>query len=148
MKLHRTILLMTVAFAFVAILTSSATAQLVVRDATFTLPTHANWVGRILPPGDYTLTVSRLSGGRGVLYRVEFARGGKRTSLLAESVPGPEAGDKSMLVCDSIGSIYNVRALHLAKANLVLTFPVLNATLAGTQIVKGTKTVPVEASGQ
>ncbi len=123
MKIHRTGLSTIVVLALAGIFAGTANAQPMVKDAHFTLPFEAKWAGTVLPPGDYTLSVSRLSDGRGVLYSVTFAGAGKKTTILAVTPPGPHVGERSMLVAMRSGAKYTIRALHLPNANLILTFP-------------------------
>jgi hypothetical protein len=123
MKIHRTGVFTIAVLALAGIFTGTANAQPIVKDAHFTLPFEANWAGTALPPGDYTLSVSSLSDGRDVLYRITFAGAGKKTTILAVRPPGPHVGERSMLVAVRSGAKYSIRALHLPNADLILTFP-------------------------
>jgi len=105
------------------LVTGTATAQSVVKDAHFTLPFEAKWGDTVLPAGDYTLSVARISSGRDVDFRIVFAGQGKRTAILAVRRPGPKAGERSMLVAMRSEGKYTISALHLSKADLVFTFP-------------------------
>jgi len=128
MRVRQYLLVTVAAFAFVGIVTTTANAQSVVNDARFTLPFRATWAGTVLPVGDYTLSVSRISSGRDILYRLTFVGARKRTSILAVSRPSdPPVGESSMLVVAQSGKDYSIRALHLRSADLVLTFPVTKA---------------------
>jgi len=122
MKLHRKFAFAIAVLALAVTLASTASAQWVTKNASFTLPFTANWEGKVLPPGDYTVSVYKLGGGIDVNYRVEFAGEGKKGTILAVNRPGPRAAAKSMLVADCSRSTCNIRALHLSKADLVLTF--------------------------
>jgi hypothetical protein len=121
MKAHRNVVLTIAALALACIFVGTANAQLMVKDAHFTLPFKAKWVDTVLPPGDYTLSVS----GRGyALYSVTFAGAGKKKTILALRPLGPRVGERNMLVAVSGGEMHSISALHLASAGLVLTFPV------------------------
>ena len=122
MTLHRTLVFTIVLCALTGLLASTAAAQWVTKNAQFTLPFEAIWEGRIVPPGDYTLSVFRLSGSRDVVYRVDIAGADMKHTILGFNPPGPEVGTTAMLVAEYCGSTFNIRALHLPKANLVLTF--------------------------
>ena len=75
-----------------------------------------------MPPGDYTLSVFRFSGSRDVVYRVDIAGADMKHTILCFNPPGPEVGTTAMLVAEYSGSTFDIRALHLPKANMVLTF--------------------------
>jgi len=112
------------ALASVGIFARAANAQqAVVKDAHFTLPFAAFWEDTLLRPGDYSLSVARVSNGRDALYRVTFAGDGKKTSILAVRPPGPQVDKESMLVAVRNGGEFSIRAMHLPKADLVLIFP-------------------------
>lgn len=124
MKAHRNVALTITALALTCIFLNTAHAQqAVTKDARFTLPWRAMWADTILPPGDYTLSVVKLSGGRGVAYTVRFVGAGIDRTIVAVKRPGSAVGERSMLVAQSRGEIHSVRALHLPLADLVLTFP-------------------------
>jgi hypothetical protein len=124
MKVHRNFVLIIIALALVGIFAGTANAQAVVKDAHFTLPFRATWADTVLPPGDYTLSVTRVSGNsRGLLYRVDVAGAGTKHAILALRPLGPRVGEASMLVAARGGEMYSIRALHLPSADLVLTFP-------------------------
>ena len=128
MKVQQNVALIIGAFALYATFSGSANAQQVVaRDAHFTLPFQAIWADTVLPPGNYTLAVVRLSSGLGTPYNVTFAGAGTERTILAVRQPGSEPGERSMLVAVKKGEMYCVRALHLPYADLVLTFPASNA---------------------
>jgi len=128
MKVHRKFALTIAALVLAGIFAGMANAQqtivhAVVKDAHFRLPFKAKWEDTVLPPGDYTLSVTRLSGSVYPAYRVEFAGAGKKKAILALKPLGPHVGKRSMLVAAYNGSIYSIRALHLPSADLILTFP-------------------------
>lgn len=108
--------------AVLGMLAIGANAQVAAKDARFTLPFEANWEGKILPPGDYTLTVAMVHGSLGTAYRIDVAGVETKATILAMYRPGPVATG-SKLVAEAKGSIFNIRELDLAKADLVLTFP-------------------------
>ncbi len=118
----------------------SAVAQVIAKDAQFTLPFKANWEGKVLPPGDYKLTVAMVSGGKNLIYRVEFAGAGVKETILAVNRPGPVA-KQSMILVESQGMMFNVRELHLAKADVVLTFP--GAKPEDNSVAQNRNAVPV-----
>jgi hypothetical protein len=123
MKAYRNIVLTIAALAMACIFVATANAQQMVKDAHFTLPFKAEWADTVLPPGDYTLSVS-LIANRGIpLYRVTFAGAGQSKSILGPKPLGPRVGEESMLVAASSGGRYSIRALHLPTADLILTFP-------------------------
>ena len=123
MKAHRNVVLTIAALALACIFVGTANAQLMVKDAHFTLPFKAKWVDTVLPPGDYTLSVSLLSGRGYALYSVTFAGAGKKKTILALRPLGPRVGERNMLVAECSGRKYSIRALHLPTADLILTFP-------------------------
>lgn len=128
MKAYRNGLLTIAALAMTGIFAGTADAQSVNAQSKvggrFTLPFEAKWAHTVLSPGDYTVSVVRLTNARDVNYIVTFAGGDKTTTILAARPTGPQAGEKSMLVAERRGGIYTISALHLASANLLLTFPV------------------------
>jgi len=124
MKTHGNVLLAVAAFVLAGILAGTANAQqAIAKDARFTLPFSATWEETVLPPGDYTFSVSQLSGGRGVEYRVAFAGEGRRKTIVVVSRPGDRVAERAMLVVVCRGQACSIRALHLPSADLVLTFP-------------------------
>jgi hypothetical protein len=124
MKVYRNVVLMIAALVFAGVSASLAKAQeVVVQDAHFTLPFPAMWADTILPPGHYTLSVVRRAEDRGMLYSVTFAGEDRKKTILALSPLGPRVGQRSMLVVESRGETHSIRAMHLANADLVLTFP-------------------------
>src|SRR5271166_1113103 len=60
MKLHRKFAFAIAVLALAVTLASTASAQWVTKNASFTLPFTANWEGKVLPPGDYTVSVYKL----------------------------------------------------------------------------------------
>ena len=124
MKVQRNIALVIAAFALAGLLAGTAHAQEVMaKDARFTLPWRAIWADTVLPSGDYTLSVVKLSGGRGVGYSVTFAGASIKKTILVDRRPGPVVLKGSMLIAESRGDIHIIRALHLPYVDLVLTFP-------------------------
>lgn len=107
--------------AVIAMLATGAAAQVIAKDAKFTLPFTAHWDGMVLPPGDYTVNVLR-SPGQLDVYRVEVTGNDMKQAIVAFTRPGPRA-KTSMLVVEEKGTAYTIRELHLAKADLALTFP-------------------------
>jgi hypothetical protein len=101
-----------------------------VKDAHFTLPFRATWADSVLPPGDYTLPVTKLSGGRDVHYSVTFAGAGTKLTILVVRQLGPRVGEGGMLVAVRSGELHSISALHLPKADLVPTFSVPKAKQA------------------
>jgi hypothetical protein len=129
MKLHRKIALAVALIGFVAMLSGIANAQtavVITRNATFTLPLPANWDGALLPRGNYTLNVTKISDSGA--YRIDFTGAGQKHAIVAFSSSGQHAGKQTMLVAENNGATFSIRALHLAKANLVLTFPAAKTT--------------------
>ena len=123
MNRYRNVLVTMVALALVGILTGATSAQrAVVNDGHFTPLFKAKWADQVLSPGDYTLSVTRLSGGY-LKYAVTFSGAGTKHTLLALSPLGPRVGQRTMLVAEYNGWIYSIRALHLPNADLLLTFP-------------------------
>jgi hypothetical protein len=114
-------LLLTVVYALNGFFAPNANAQVVER-ARFTLPFEANWDGRVLPAGDYTLSVTRIDSSRDVAYRVNFVSGGKISSTVAVRQLGPSVGEHSALVVEARGKAHAIRELQLHSAGLVLKF--------------------------
>jgi hypothetical protein len=128
MNIRRVGVITIATLALAGVFAGTAKAQeAVVKDAHFTLPFKATWDDTVLPPGDYTLSVIQLSGGRGVQYSVAFAGEGRRKTILVVRRPGDRVAKSSMLVAERGEEIYSIRALHLPSADLVLTFPAPNA---------------------
>lgn len=128
MKLHRTLTLTVAVVALVVLFAAIASAQtaVVTRNATFTLPFRADWAGTVLLPGNYNLTVTEISDSGA--YRIDFAGSGKRHVIVAMASSGQAVGKQSMLVTENRAGAFAIRALHLPKANLVLTFPASKAS--------------------
>jgi hypothetical protein len=108
--------------ALAGIFASTAKAQSGVANGHFTLPFEAKWAGTVLPAGDYTMSVVSVSDSRPAAYSVRFAGAGKENTILAVRSLGPEVSGGSKLVAVRSGGKYRIRALHLAKVNIVLTF--------------------------
>ena len=124
MKINGIIVLSIAALVLTGILAGTANAQqAIAKDARFTLPFRATWEDTVLPPGDYRLSVTQLSGGRGVQYSVAFAGVCRRKTVLVVSRPGDRVAERAMLVVVSRGQARRIRALHLPSADLVLMFP-------------------------
>jgi hypothetical protein len=124
MKTYRNVALVIATLALTGFFAGTAHArEVVAKDAPFTLPWATIWADTILPAGNYTLSVVKLSGGRGGDYTVTLAGTNIKKTVLVMRRQGPDVGTKSMLVTESRGDIHFIRALHLPYANLVLTFP-------------------------
>ncbi len=150
MKTRRNVVLMIAALTLAGIFAGTANAQQpVVRDAHFTLPFRAMWADTVLPPGDYTLSVDRLSGGSYPTYTVTFAGAGKKKTILALRPLGSRVGESSMLILESGGAMRYVRALYLPTVNLDLTFavPKTRQTLVA-EATEYIQSVPVSIAGQ
>lgn len=124
MKIHRNVALLIATLALTGFFAGAAQArEVVAKDAPFTLPCATIWGDAILPAGNYTLSVVKLSGGRDEDYTVTFVGAGIKKTVMVMKRQGPDVGTSSMLVTESRGDIHFVRALHLPFAGLVLTFP-------------------------
>ena len=126
MKLHRLFAFAIAVFALAGMLFSTANAQtavVITKNATFALPFAANWNGTVLSPGNYTLSVTEISNAGVFSYRIEFSGAGKKHAILAFALPGQQVGNQAILVAENNGATFAIRALHLPKANVVLTFP-------------------------
>jgi hypothetical protein len=147
MKSNRNIVLKTTiaALALACIFVGTANAQLLVKDARFTLPFKAKLADTVLPAGDYTVSVSLIANRGYALYRVAIAGAGQNKTILAPRALGPRVGEKSMLVTANSGGINAIRALHLPTANLVLTFPTpkTGEETAIAQAPEVTQSVPI-----
>src|SRR5262249_47926135 len=82
---------------------------------------------RVMPAGNYTLSVVRLTGSRNLAHTVTLAVAGKEVTILGLKPLGPDVVRESMLVSVNNGGRHSIRALKLACANLVLTFPATKA---------------------
>lgn len=127
MNLNRKPAVVVAVLALVVMFVGIASAQtaVVTRNATFTLPFRANWAGTVLSPGNYTLTVTEISDSGA--YRIDFAGSGKKHVIVAMASSGLAVSKQSMLVGENGAGAFAIRALHLPKANLVLTFPTSKA---------------------
>jgi len=122
MKIHRNVALVTT-LALTGFLAGIAHArEVVAKDAPFTLPQATIWGDTVLPSGNYTLSVVKLSAGRGDDYTVTVAGAGIKKTILVMRRQGPDVGTNSMLVTESRGDVHFIREVHLPIANLVLTF--------------------------
>jgi hypothetical protein len=127
----------------IGLLATGANAQVIAKDAKFTLPFKANWEGRVLPPGDYTMWVSRIDQHA---YCIDLRREGFQHTMVVLETPGAVVGKQAALVAEVRGLQVSVRELHLPKANLVLKFPELKNAKTGTAVAKvdpDTPPVPV-----
>ena len=124
MKIQRSVALLIATLALAGLFAGTAHArEVVAKDAPFTLPWATIWGDAILPAGNYTLSVVKLSGGRDEDYSVTFAGANIKKTVLVMRRQGPDVGTSSMLVTESRGDVHFIRALHLPFAGLVLTFP-------------------------
>jgi hypothetical protein len=114
--------LLTAVLAAIVIFAGNARAQMVVKDAHFTLPFEASLDGRVLPAGDYTLSVGKLDTGRELVYRVDLAGAGTKHAVAAVASLGPRVGAQSVLVAETRGKTHAIRELQLHGAGLVLRF--------------------------
>lgn len=124
MKIQRSAALLIATLALTGLFSGTAHArEVIAKDAPFTLPWATIWGDTVLPAGNYTLSVVRLSGGRDQDYTVTFAGTNIKKTVLVMRRQGSDVGTSSMLVTESRGDIHFIRALHLPFAGLVLTFP-------------------------
>jgi hypothetical protein len=123
MKIHRNFALVVATLALTGLFAGTAHArEVVAKDAPFTLPWATIWGDTVLPGGNYTLSVVKLSAGRGEDYTVTIAGAGIKKTIVVMKRQGPDVGTSSMLVTEGRGDAHFIRELHLPFANLVLTF--------------------------
>jgi hypothetical protein len=124
MKIQRSVALVIATLALTGFFAGTAHAgEVVAKDAPFTLPWATIWADAVLPAGNYTLSVVKLSGARDEDYTVTFAGTNIKKTVLVMKRQGPDVGTSGMLVAESRGDIHFIRSLHLPYAGLVLTFP-------------------------
>jgi len=112
------------------------------------LPFRAMWADTVLPPGDYTLSVDRLSGGSYPIYAVTFAGAGKKNTILALRPFGSRVGERSMLILECGKEMRYVRALYLPMVKLELTFAVPKTRQTLVAEANGyIQSVPVSVAG-
>jgi len=141
MKALRNGMLTIAALALAGSFAGTANAQAKAAGS-FTLPFEAKWGNAVLPPGDYTFSVTSTSGAA---YLVTFAAKGRSgETIISMKDLGARIGEKNVLVAVRTGGRYRIRSLNLPVANLVVNFavPKEERTLiaAAPQLVKS---VPV-----
>ena len=116
--------------------------------ARFSLPFEAQWGTAVLPPGDYTFSISQ--PGPGTQYAV-FLRGeGKNVIILPLTGPDDKvSSDQSKLTLVNTGGRYVVRSLEAAELNETFEYPIAKTKtkqMAGNRDL--VRYVPVFISGR
>jgi hypothetical protein len=111
-----------VKFAVLALLTACMGASLANAQTVagrFNLPFQVRWGQAVLPPGNYSFT---LSTGTAPLFVI--VRGDDHTgSIIASPILGDDFSGKSALIVERNGGRGTVRALRLPDAGLVIYYP-------------------------
>jgi hypothetical protein len=116
-----------VRFAVLAMLTACFGANLAhaqTLQGKFNLPFEVQWGQAVLPPGDYSFTLT----SDGTAYNFVVVHGeGNMTKIILSHYPDSRFSGKSALVVERYAQRGAVRQLRLAEAGLVFSYPVTKA---------------------
>lgn len=140
-------LIHSVAVATLALCLSPSLGKAQVFHAKFTLAFEAQWGTSVLPPGDYTFSISRPTPS--TQYAV-FLRGeGKNAIILPLTGPDDRvSSDQSKLTLVNTGGRYVVRSLEAAELNETFEYPIAKTQtkqMAGNRDL--VRYIPVFSSG-
>lgn len=86
----------------------------------FTLPCETHWAGKVLPAGQYKMTLPPLADTP--YLRVDSVRGTTHVYIAAGS-PQEKVGKKNVIVLAQTGNRCTVRAMNLADLNEEFVYP-------------------------
>jgi hypothetical protein len=86
----------------------------------FTLPCETHWAGKVLPEGQYRMTLPPLA--QTPYFRVDSVRGNTHVYIPAGG-PQEKSGERNVIVMTQTGNRCVVRAMNLADINEEFIYP-------------------------
>ncbi len=120
------------AVAALALCISSSLAKAQEFHGKFTLPFEAQWGPAVLPPGDYTFSITSISP------HTVFLQGEGKNAIIVP-FPMPEekvSSDRSKLTLVDNGARYVVRSLEAAELGVTFEYPTAKAKMKTKQVAQ------------